>query len=194
MKTRLFPALLAALCLLCTAGPAPAAEAPTNPAHQTRAGLYATPAEAYAQWSADQAGVTIIDVRTPEEYVFLGRAPMAANIPLQFMTHEFNPDRNSYAMESNPDFVDLVKERCKPDARILLMCRSGSRSAMAVNRLVRAGFTQAYSILDGFEGEADTDPQSPTFGQRLRSGWKNSGLPVSFRLEPDLAFRPRPRP
>ena len=46
------------------------------------------------------------------------------------------------AVEVNPDFIDHVKERFKPDDTILVMCRSGGRSAMAVNMLAKAGFMQ----------------------------------------------------
>ncbi len=48
----------------------------------TSLGLYVTAKEAYDLWQADPEGVRILDVRTPEEFVFVGHAPMAWNIPL----------------------------------------------------------------------------------------------------------------
>ena len=48
---------------------------------QTALGLYVTSLEAYEMWKADPDSVTIVDVRTPEEYIFVGHAPMARNVP-----------------------------------------------------------------------------------------------------------------
>ena len=39
---------------------------------QTVLGLYVTAKEAFAQWKANPEKVKIIDVRTPEEYLFVG--------------------------------------------------------------------------------------------------------------------------
>lgn len=43
-------------------------------------------------------------------------------------------------MKPNPDFVSRVKEQFKITDTILATCRSGGRSAMAVNALAAAGF------------------------------------------------------
>ena len=50
-------------------------------AKQTVLGLYVTAKEAYEKWQADPEKVMIIDVRTPEEYLFVGHPTMAWNIP-----------------------------------------------------------------------------------------------------------------
>ncbi|MDE2330501.1 MAG: hypothetical protein KGK16_06955, partial [Bradyrhizobium sp.] len=43
-----------------------------------------------------------------------------------------------------------------------------------------AGFTKVYSAVDGYEGDlAATGPRS----DHARHGWKNVGLPWSFRLD-----------
>ena len=39
---------------------------------QTVLGLYVTAKEAYEKWKAEPDKVKIIDVRTPEEYLFVG--------------------------------------------------------------------------------------------------------------------------
>ena len=57
------------------------------PARQTSLGLYVTAKEAYDMWQADP-GLKILDVRTPEEYVFVGHAPMATNIPFALQTYD----------------------------------------------------------------------------------------------------------
>ena len=64
------------------------------------------------------------------------------------------------------------------------MCRSGGRSAMAVNTLAKAGFTNVYNIIDGMEGDAVKDPGSVYQGQRLKNGWKNSGIPWTYQPDP----------
>ena len=50
-------------------------------AKQTSLELYVTASQAYEKWEAEPAKVKILDVRTPEEFLFVGHAPMAWNIP-----------------------------------------------------------------------------------------------------------------
>jgi rhodanese-related sulfurtransferase len=66
-----------------------------------------------------------------------------------------------------------------------VMCRSGGRSAIAVNLLAQAGFTQVFQILDGMEGDLVKDPDSVFAGQRMKNGWKNSGCPWTYSLTPE---------
>jgi len=35
----------------------------------------------------------------------------------------------------------------------------------------------AYTVVDGFEGDRNKDPSSPNYGRRNVNGWKNAGLP-----------------
>jgi rhodanese-related sulfurtransferase len=150
---------------------------------QTILGLYVTAKEAYDMWQADP-DLKILDVRTPEEYVFVGHAPMAVNIPLAFLAYAWDDEKKGFPWELNPDFVDLVKEHFELEDTILVSCRSGGRSAMAVNALAAAGFTNAYNILDGMEGSRVDDPDSVFHGMRLKNGWKPSGLPWTYDLDP----------
>jgi hypothetical protein len=57
---------------------------------------------------------------------------------------------------------------------------------LAVNELAKAGYTNAYTITDGFEGGIVNDPESVYFGKRMLNGWKNSGLPYTYKIEPKL--------
>ena len=154
-------------------------------AKQTSLGLYVTAKEAYGKWQAYPENITVLDVRTTEEYLFVGHAPMAWNVPLMSQTYEWNADRQSFAMLPNPGFVSQVMELASPSDTILVMCRSGGRSAMAVNRLAEAGFTNVYNITDGMEGDAVKDPESVFAGQRLKNGWKNSGSPWTYQTDPE---------
>jgi rhodanese-related sulfurtransferase len=88
------------------------------------------------------------------------------------------------------DFVARVREVARPDDTLLVMCRSGGRSAIAVNLLAQAGFENAYNITDGMEGDVVNDPDSVFFGQRLRNGWKNSGCPWTYKQSPDRMALP----
>ena len=56
---------------------------------------------------------------------------------------------------------------------------------MAVNQLAAAGFKNAYNIIDGMEGDTVDDPGSVFCGKRMRNGWKNSGLPWVYGIDPD---------
>jgi rhodanese-related sulfurtransferase len=155
----------------------------------TSLGLYVTALEAYEMWQVDPERIKVLDVRTFEEYVLIGHAEMAANVPLAVPTYNWDAGKGNYSVVGNKDFVAHVKERFTPDDTILVMCRSGGRSAMAVNALAKAGFTQVHNIIDGFEGDKVEDPESVHHGKRMRNGWKNSA-PWTYKLDPKLVWLP----
>jgi rhodanese-related sulfurtransferase len=153
-------------------------------AKQTALGLYVTAAQAYEMWKAAPDKVKVIDVRTPEEFAFVGHPEMAWNIPVAFVSYQRKGGKFEYRAEPNKAFVDLVKEIAKPTDVLLLTCRSGGRSAMAVNQLAAAGFTKAYNIVDGVEGDLVQDPESVFHGKRMKNGWKNSA-PWVYSIDPE---------
>jgi rhodanese-related sulfurtransferase len=159
-------------------------------AKQTVLGLYITAAEAYQRWKADPDNVKIIDVRTPEEYVFVGHPEMAWNVPLKFLAYEWDAAKGKSVMKTNPDFVAQVKRIVKPTDTVLVTCRSGQRSGPAVNLLAEAGIKEAYSVIDGVEGDKVSDPENVFHGKRMKNGWKNSGLPWTYDLDPKLMYLP----
>jgi rhodanese-related sulfurtransferase len=124
--------------------------------------LYVTAKEAYEKWKADPDKVKIIDVRTPEESQMVGFPKMASRVPLTTLAN---------------DFVGRVRRIAQPDDTVLVICRSGNRSAVAVEMLVQAGFRNAYTVVDGFEGNREKDRSSPNYGKRTVNGWKNAKLP-----------------
>ena len=79
----------------------------------------------------------------------------------------------------------------KPDDTIMVMCRSGGRSAIAVNLLAKAGFKNVYNIIDGMEGDANGDSASVAKAQRVKDGWKNSGCPWTKKLTPERMVLPK---
>lgn len=166
------------------------AETPKDEKKVTTLGKYATAMQTYLMYRANPEKIFIVDVRTPEEYSFVGHAPMAMNIPSKIWGGKFDAEKKEYLLEDNPAFENTVKSKFKPDDTILVVCRSGQRSASAVNRLAKIGFTNAFSVVDGFEGEKVTDSESYYKGKRMKDGWKNAGLPWTYELDPKLVYLP----
>ncbi len=158
-------------------------------AKTTSLGKYVTAREAYDMWKADPENIKVLDVRTFEEYVLIGHAEMAANVPLAFPSYKWDVNKGNYSVAMNSDFVAHVSERFQSDETILVNCRSGDRSAIAINALAKAGFTNLYNIIDGFEGDKVTDPESVYYGKRMQNGWKNSA-PWTYDLDPNLVWMP----
>ena len=155
-------------------------------AKQTLLGLYVTAKEAYEKWQAAPNDVKIIDVRTLEEFLFIGSPPMAWRIPVAVQSYEWNAEKQSFLMAPLPDFVSRVQSVANPDDTIMVMCRSGGRSAIACNMLAQAGFTNAYNMVDGMEGDGHGDSESEPKG-----GWKNTGCPWTKKITPDQMVLPQ---
>jgi rhodanese-related sulfurtransferase len=115
---------------------------------------------------------------------------MAVNIPLAFQTHRWNEEKGYFDVAPNPQFVSQVMEWAQPSDVLLVMCRSGGRSAMAVNVLAQAGFEYAYNIIDGMEGDLVEDLDNLFVGKRMKNGWKNSSLPWTYDVDPDCVRLP----
>ena len=122
-------------------------------------------------------------------------APRQLDNPLYRLLHservkEFNAQKPAEGLIdlSGGDFRGLDLRLLDAD-RVILICRSGDRSARAADLLANAGYTQVYSITDGFEGDAAKD--GPQAGQRIVNGWKNAGLPWTYKLEKQKMYFPR---
>ena len=158
---------------------------------QTTLGLYLTAKEAYAKWKAEPEKVKIIDVRTPEECLFVGHPDMAWKIPVAVQSYQWDAEKKQFPMKPLLDFVARVQTIAKPHDTLTVMCRSGGRSAIAVNFLAKAGFKNVYNIIDGMEGDVVENPASVFMGQRLVNGWKNSGCPWTYKLTPERMVLPK---
>jgi len=156
---------------------------------RTSLGLYVTSQEAYAKWKAEPERINILDVRTPEEYIFVGHAAMARNIPIVFVEYQWDTDKDEPVVRPNPEFLSRVTDLFETTDELVVMCRSGGRSALAVNMLAKAGFRNVYNVVDGFEGDKVDDPTSAYYGKRMKNGWKNSGAPWSYDCDPALLWR-----
>ena len=160
---------------------------------QNKLGLYMTTQQAY-QHTMDHMDKTLfLDIRTPAELNYLGAAAvMDAHVPFVFMdTTGWDDKKHRYQRADNKNFVadveaQLKKKGLSKDDTVILMCRSGKRSATAVNNLADAGFTNAYSVVDGYEGDKAKEGENK--GKRTVNGWKNSGLPWTYSLDKDLMY------
>jgi len=114
-------------------------------------------------WSLVQQGnAVLVDVRTAEERKFIGFVPKSVHVAWA----------TGMAMERNPDFVRDLEAKVKKTDVVLLLCRSGKRSALAAQVAAEAGFSQVYNVLEGFEGDLDENSRRGTF-----EGWRFRGLP-----------------
>ncbi|AXY60419.1 rhodanese-like domain-containing protein [Acinetobacter sp. WCHAc010052] len=114
-------------------------------------------------WALFQAGhAVIVDVRTNEERKFVGYVEDTIHIPWATGT----------ALNRNPRFAKELESKVGKDKTILLLCRSGKRSAAAANVAFNAGFENIYNIEQGFEGDLDEDNHRGSF-----NGWRFHHLP-----------------
>ena len=159
---------------------------------QTKAELYLTSKEAYEEIQTGENKILFLDVRTRAEVAVVGMPTVAdANVPYMFMSEPmtWNDDWGSFKMIRNTNFLNAVKQRLEEkgltkDDKVFLMCRSGGRSASAADLLNKAGFTNVYSVVDGYEGDKAKN------GKRILNGWKNSDLPWSYKLDKKKMYLP----
>jgi rhodanese-related sulfurtransferase len=157
---------------------------------QSKLGLYLSAPEAFKMKSEGAAKVMFVDIRTKGEFQFLGTPQVTdQNIPYMDIDDLAGWDKknNRYVMSPNSDFVGAVDALAKrmnigKNDPVILICRSGDRSARAANLLQEAGYTKIYSVVDGFEG--DIGPA----GRRDVNGWKNADLPWSYKITESQAY------
>jgi len=121
-----------------------------------------TPSEAQTVLSAIPNS-KLIDVRTRAEWDYVGRVPGS-----------FLIEWNTYPQGArNPRFLDELRQvSADKGAPVLFLCRSGHRSDGAARAAKAAGYTMAFNVLEGFEGDKDPAGHRSTMG-----GWRKAGLP-----------------
>lgn len=119
-----------------------------------------TPDQAWALFRAGEA--VLVDVRSTEERVFVGHVPGSLHVAWATGT----------SLSRNPRFARELETKVPKSAVLLLLCRSGKRSAEAAQVAAKAGYEHAFNVLEGFEGDLDAQ------GQRGHgNGWRFHGLP-----------------
>lgn len=143
---------------------------------RTSLGLYVDAVNAHRLKGTTAQRVFLVDVRSQLEVVLAGRAS-AVDIHVPYLEHTLyrNESGRGWTIAENNAFMDDLVQRLRQrdadiDAVILVMCRSGERSAQVVERLAELGYLLAVNVIDGFEGDLGDD------GRRLVNGWKNAGL------------------
>ncbi len=119
-----------------------------------------SPDEAWKLFVNGQAH--IVDVRAAEERKFVGHVPNTFHVAWQ----------TGPALIKNPRFLRDLESKLSKDAVILLLCRSGKRSAAAAEAATAAGFKNVFNVREGFEGDLDENQQRGASG-----GWRQRGLP-----------------
>ncbi|HEY6330668.1 MAG TPA: rhodanese-like domain-containing protein [Blastocatellia bacterium] len=105
-----------------------------------------------------------LDVRSIPEFE-TGHPERAVNVPLM----HFNPQ---FGMSPNDDFAPVVAANLSKDAKIIVGCKTGGRSARACDIMTSLGFSDVTNMRGGFGGVMDN------FGQVREPGWSTLGLPL----------------
>ena len=118
-----------------------------------------------------QKNAVLIDVRSTMEYSFIGHPLNAIHVPL----------KEPPEWDLLPEFVEKVRGVLSArlsdsdkleDVPVFMLCRSGQRSELAGEMLLKDGFTNVYNVLEGFEGDKDENGHRNTI-----NGWRFHGLP-----------------
>jgi rhodanese-related sulfurtransferase len=120
--------------------------------------------EAYELIESDPEYI-YLDVRSVPEFE-AGHPEKAINIPIL----HFNPGTG---MTPNEDFPSVVEANLPKDAKLVVGCKTGMRSARACDVLSQMGYTNIANVRGGFAGMADN------FGRLIEPGWSMLNLPIS---------------
>ena len=113
----------------------------------------------------EKEGYVYVDVRSIPEFE-AGHPEGAYNVPLMHM--------GPAGMAPNPEFLDVMQKAFPRDAKLVVGCKAGGRSARAAAALQSAGYTNVADQRAGFEGAPD-----PMTGRITEPGWRPAGLPVA---------------
>lgn len=105
-----------------------------------------------------------LDVRSVPEFE-AGHAAGAINIPLM----HFAPGAG---MSPNQEFPAVAEAVLAKDAKIIVGCKTGGRSARACELMSQMGFTNVTNMRGGFGGLTDNT------GKLVEPGWSTLGLPT----------------
>ena len=109
-----------------------------------------------------QAGGKLVDVRTRPELLYVGRIP--GSLAVEWQTYP--------GSRPNPEFIGELAAAVPKEQPVMFLCRSGARSHAAADAAAKAGWKEAYNVLEGFEGDKDAAEHRNTVG-----GWRKAGLP-----------------
>lgn len=120
-----------------------------------------TPQEAFSLLQ-HHPNTQLVDVRSRAELELVGSVPNAVAIEWAFYP----------GMVANPDFDTQLASQLDKNTPVIFMCRTGGRSHNAAVVAQKMGFKQVFNMIEGFEGDTNTQKQ-----RTLVNGWKHAGLP-----------------
>ncbi len=138
--------------------------------------MYAGDVTCKTAWEGLRGGKSaLVDVRTTREWDVIG-VPDLSQTGKTVIFEEWQkfPD-----MALNQDFASTVDQQLRAqgiskDDPVYCLCRSGARSKGAAAALTSLGYTRAFNIISGFEGDPDSS------GERGKvNGWQYDQLPWS---------------
>jgi rhodanese-related sulfurtransferase len=124
-----------------------------------------SPAEAFEILQLDPRA-RLVDVRTRAELDWVGR-PLIGDGQYAHVEWTRYP-----GAVPNAEFTAQLRAVVEPDTPVLFLCRSAARSKLAAVEAAKAGFTKAFDLLEGFEGDKDSQGHRKTV-----TGWCFRGLP-----------------
>ena len=142
------------------------AEAGTQVISPTEASTMVESSRASTMVESSQGNTYIVDVRTLEEYYFVGTPadadgdPIAYNIPYKLWTSRIDCEAKEPIFRTVERlFGFFIRRTFNPTDTIILMCRSGSRSTDAATYLdgLKYFTTTIYDIDKGFQGSSTDD-------------------------------------
>ena len=122
-----------------------------------------SPQEAYDLLQSDPEYI-YLDVRSVPEFE-AGHAVRAINIPLLNLVP-------GTGMTPNPDFTAVVEATVPKDAKLVIGCKSGGRSARACDLMTQMGYSNVANVRGGFVGAVDNT------GRITEPGWSMLNLPT----------------
>jgi rhodanese-related sulfurtransferase len=157
------------------------------PHKRTDSALYISAAEAQRLREAYAGQVVLIDIRSRIEAAYVGQ-PDTVDIHVPYLEPvlplQWSPASGSLRLQRNPTFVQEVQAALAgldgpAEPTILLLCRSGQRSAIAADALAAAGVAHVYTVVDGFEGDIGPGGRRDVNGWKVAGGrWQSRALPL----------------
>ena len=117
---------------------------------------------------------TYLDVRSVQEYE-AGHPEKSINIPIM----HFAP---GLGMTPNEDFPAVVEANLPKDAKLVIGCKTGMRSARACDVLSQMGYTNVANVRGGYMGMTDN------FGRLIEPGWSMLNLPTSTESRDEARY------
>ena len=119
-----------------------------------------SPQDAWALYTAGEA--VLVDVRTAEERKFVGHVPETKHVAWMTGLSLWPSSCAARNWEARPGKGDTIRP----------VSRSGRGPPPAAEAAAKAGFTNVFNILEGFEGDLDEQQRRGAF-----NGWRHAGLP-----------------